>query len=127
MELFDILAVKLDKQAPGEITTEGAVWTAINSVSMNNAELGTYMYAMSISYSMADTNDSARFRYRVDGGAWYEFSKESKDVTNTEPMYYGFPISAASGNLSFEVEATKEDGGNTMTVHFADAWIQRVG
>lgn len=100
-------------------------WTPLVSVTIVGAAAGTYEVGFSLQGAMADNNDSTHCRYRLDGGTWYELSKEAKDVNDTFGAYYAFPIDLTAGDHTFELEANKTTGGDQFDIYFADAWFER--
>lgn len=105
---------------------EEPTWTPITSLTAATTIGSVYEYKMSIQGGMADLNDYASIRFRIDGGAWNTYRKEAKDRDDTFGFSYLFPLVATGIESTFELEAAKEVGGTQFDIHFADLIIQQV-
>ena len=124
-ELFDILVYDFTKADPIVDIPGLPTWTPVVSQSSTGLPDGVYELGFSVNGSFPDINDSVYLRYRVDGGDWYEISKEPSDITDTVGIYYAFPFIVTGGSVSIEVEVSKDAGGAQLNVDFGDAWVER--
>lgn len=89
---------------------------------------GKYVLGISVTWTFADTNDSAYMRWRIDGGPWVVYTSEPQDVTDQNANYYEFPDDYAQGTHTITVEARKEDqNANDFDINYIDLFFQRVG
>jgi len=124
MEIFDILRFAVDKRS--DLTMTDA-YTEVGNVSLDNCDMGTYEYGLSLTSIFDQTNKSEYLRFSTDGGnTWYEFSSEPADKTDDNPTSYNFFLENMSGDLNFQVQARKEDATGVMSIHFVDTYIRRV-
>lgn len=105
---------------------EEPTWTPVASLTAATTIGSVYEYKMSIQGGMADLNDYASIRFRIDGGAWSTYRKEAKDNDDTFGFSYLFPLVATGIETTFELQAAKEVGGRQFDILFADLIIQQV-
>ena len=88
---------------------------------------GVYEFKFGFSYRFESTNKSVYYRVSFDGGStWKEYSKEPKDTTDTELVYFGFPTYlAAEQDIDMIFEVKKEAGGNNLDISYAHLIIDR--
>ena len=101
-------------------------WTLVGELNPTLKNGSAYTVALSLTMTMADTNDSALFRFSIDGGSsWEEFSKEAKDANDRVTADYFFPVTGAGVPFHVILEVSKTSGGNTLDVHYANLVIKR--
>jgi len=122
-ELFDIRTYDYTKVK--DVLDIPETWTPVVIVSGTTIVGKVYELKMAVSGKMADVNDTASIRYRVDGGTWFVTVKEAKSLDDTFNADYFFPYVATLATTTLEIEATKEAGGGQFDIHFADAIIER--
>lgn len=90
-------------------------------------EVGVYNFVMSMTYNFSSTNTSMFFRWRVNGGDWFEYSVEPKDKTDSRTAYYAFPMEHKGGPMLVETEMRKETSNGTLNVNYFDMVFERKG
>jgi hypothetical protein len=127
MELFDIIAAQVDIRK--NILNVPTTYTkAAEIVSVPQIVGATYEIVISYAYTFDSTNQSAFFRFSINGGiTWQEAVYEFSDVTDYYDGSYVFPYVATSTTpLHIILEARKETASNTMNVTYANASIKRI-
>ena len=125
-EMRDRLSITYDT-VKTENTVMTNVYVPIGSLTTPVRGAGKYKVEMSVSYTYDTTTRSAMFRFRVDAGPWYEFSREPKDSSDATALFYAFPADYAAGIHTVELESRKEITADNMVVDFCDVSFQRVG
>jgi hypothetical protein len=102
-------------------------WTPICSVTSPNQPPGVFFVGTVVTGTFKTVQESAYVRVRVNGGAWFEYSKEGKDKTDSLSWSYAYPFSSTTtADVTVELEAKKEAGSNKdLDIDYADAWIRR--
>lgn len=90
-------------------------------------EVGVYNFVMSMTYTFSSTSTSMFFRWRMNGGEWYEYSAEPKDKTDSRTAYYAFPIEHKGGPRLVETEMRKETSNGVLNVNYFDMVFERKG
>lgn len=123
-EIFDILRFEGDSSQDLTMTE---VYQEVANVSLLGAELGTYVFDMSMVHTFDSVTTSVYRRMSIDGGAtWNEFVVEPSDITDLIPDSYNFFVEGASGNLTLQIETRKETSAGVLLVKQVHASIRRV-
>jgi len=102
-------------------------YTTIAQLVVPYREVGVYKFSMAMLYILDLANKSVFFRYRFNGGSWYETIAEPKDKTDQITADYYYPVEWRGGELLVEFEARKEDGSGTLDILYFDAMWERKG
>ena len=118
---------KFTKVSGHVVASVNPAWEEVVRVEVAGAPAGTYEYKISMTYTLNSTTTSAFVRFSIDNGVtWNEFRAEPKDVTDARAEYYAFPIVYSdTENLNLIIEASKEVGGDVMTIDFIDVIIDQ--
>jgi len=137
LDLFEVLT--LDKVTLSDQTNTGWVDVADTyaTVGAPNADqvsgsidtirdAGVYEVGLSSTYNINSTGNSAQIQFRMNGGAWESFSRESKDSSDRVSLDYMFPFTHTGGTFTMDVQMKKENNTNTMHVYFLNMWFRRI-
>lgn len=102
-------------------------YTLVAVLDVPYREVGVYEFKMSMTYSFSSASTSMFYRWRVNGGVWYEFSSEPKDKTDSISADYYYPIEHTGGDFKVEVEMRKETAAGVLNVYFHDLVFERKG
>jgi hypothetical protein len=103
------------------------VYQDIGNLTTPSRPAGTYRISFSVAYTYDSIVKSIFFQFRIDGGTWFEFRQEGKDIDDTRSFVYFYPQDFAAGVRTIELQARKEDAGDISIVEFADTSYERVG
>ena len=116
----------VDKVQDVNIASAGQ-WYDIGQIAVAENVAADYLYAMSMTFTLSTTVNDASFRFSTnDGLTWNEWSTEPKDSSTKYPVVYMFPYNRAlDAGLNLRLQAMKTGSGDTMTINFADVWIEK--
>jgi len=107
----------------GDLIDVPAAWTDVLTLNFNVITAATFRVDLNFAWTLASVSQSAEFRYRVDGGAWREWSQEPKDTSNVQPFSYSAPDDLTAGAHVIELEAQKAGGGQQMDITSANIMV----
>jgi len=102
-------------------------YSTIMELDIPYREVGVYKFSMAMLYHLDVANKSAYFRYRFNGGAWFETIAEPKDRTDQITADYYYPVEWKGGALLVEFQARKEDATGILDILYFDAMFERKG
>ena len=108
------------------VNVPDANYTQVNRLTRVNVPVGLYELKIAFAYNYSNNSTSVFYRVSLDGGqTWKEYSKEPKDTTDTELVYYGFPQEITTGDIDFILEIRQETSGHTLTILDCDLIIDK--
>jgi len=88
---------------------------------------GTYMFGVSVTWTVNSSTNSMQLRFSLDGGAtWETFSRAASDSGDQQAAAYEFPKAQGVGNFDFVMQIRKENFQNQMSLLFANIWYKRM-
>jgi len=124
-ELFSILT--FDETKVIDVLNISDTYTQVGQLVTPSRAAGKYQLGFSLTYNFDRVTESVFMRWRQDGGAWQEYSREQKDITDDQTAFYEFPKDYAAQVHTIDLEMRKETANGVLNLRFLDIYFQRIG
>ena len=112
--------------APVLITDDSPVFTSINTlVIASSLPAGEYVLNAGWEWWIEDVNDSALFRVASSITQGTIYSLEPKDQSDLRFDSASAPFTFAGGPITFDLQASKTDGAQNLTVNWSSIEFER--
>jgi hypothetical protein len=124
-ELFSILT--FDNIKVTDVLDIPETYTPVAQLVTPLRPAGLYSLGISLTYVFSSITTSAFLRWRTNGGAWNEYQREPKDITDSQTVFYSFPSSYPEQITTVDIEMRKETASGQLDLKFLDCYFQRIG